>query len=118
MTSQRKHDEKYVRNFEEREIESRVIYLENKVELCGEDNSEWFSKMEANPQQHHRRNQRLNPNYEALVNLANNNVIHAMGGQFLIRQSKLLDIVLRLPPLFLMDQVLVKKKVLHFPNVS
>lgn len=55
--------------------------------------------------QHHRRNQRLNPNYEALVNLANNNVIHAMGGQFLIRQSKLLDIILRLPPLFIMDQV-------------
>ena len=60
--------------------------------------------------QHHRRNQRLNPNYEALVNLANNNVIHAMGGQFLIRQSKLLDIVLRLPPLFLMDQVSQKNR--------
>ena len=66
--------------------------------------------MEAH-QQHHRRNQRLNPNYEQL--LANDNVIHAMGGTFLIRKSKLLDIVLRLPPLFLMDQVWNKKGKLY-----
>ena len=55
--------------------------------------------------QQHRRNQRLQQNVEALMHLANNNVIHALGGQFLIRNSKLLDIALRLPPLFLMDQV-------------
>ena len=67
--------------------------------------------MEAN-HQHHRRNQRLNPNYEQL--LANDNVIHAMGGTFLIRKSKLLDIVLRLPPLFLMDQVWKKEKKLFY----
>ena len=55
--------------------------------------------------QQQRRNQRLQQNVEALMHLANNNVIHALGGQFLIRNSKLLDIALRLPPLFLMDQV-------------
>ena len=62
-----------------------------------------------NVQNHHqhRRNQRLQQNVEALLNLANNNVIHALGGQFLIRNSKLLDIALRLPPLFLMDQVIL-----------
>ena len=56
-------------------------------------------------QQHRRNNQRFQQNVEALMHLANNNVIHALGGQFLIRNSKLLDIALRLPPLFLMDQV-------------
>ena len=38
--------------------------------------------------QQHRRNQRLQQNVEALMHLANNNVIHALGGQFLIRNSK------------------------------
>ena len=54
---------------------------------------------------HNHRNN-LQPNVEAFMQIANNhNVIHALGGQFLIRHSKLLDIALRLPPLFLMDQV-------------
>lgn len=46
----------------------------------------------------------MNPNVEALL-MANNNIIHILGGQFQLKQTKILDIVLRLPPLFLMDQV-------------
>lgn len=71
--------------------------------------------------QQHRRNQRLQQNVEALMHLANNNVIHALGGQFLIRNSKLLDIALRLPPLFLMDQILLYDMGLNYfasPNLE
>lgn len=71
--------------------------------------------------QQQRRNQRLQQNVEALMHLANNNVIHALGGQFLIRNSKLLDIALRLPPLFLMDQMLLYDMGLNYfasPNLE
>ena len=72
-----------------------------------EENVQNVENLNQNVQNHqqHRRNQRLQQNVETLMHLANNNVIHALGGQFLIRNSKLLDIALRLPPLFLMDQV-------------
>ena len=60
-------------------------------------------------QQEQRRNNRMNPNVEALL-MANNNIIHILGGQFQLKQTKILDIVLRLPPLFLMDQVLQSLK--------
>lgn len=78
-------------------------------------------------QQQHRHHARLNPRLhvhhgagfnEALMQLANNNVIHALGGQFLIRNSKLLDIALRLPPLFLMDQILLYDMGLNYFSSS
>lgn len=78
-------------------------------------------------QQGHRPHPRLNARLhvhhgggfnDALMQLANNNVIHALGGQFLIRNSKLLDIALRLPPLFLMDQILLYDMGLNYFSTS
>jgi hypothetical protein len=59
------------------------------------------------PQRQRNVNNRIHANAEALMQLANNNAIHIMGGHFQLRQTKLLDIILRLPPLFMMDQVYI-----------
>ena len=54
-----------------------------------------------------RANVRINapPNLDDLMQFANSNVIHLFGGAIQLKVSKFLDILLRLPPLFLMDQV-------------
>ena len=52
-----------------------------------------------------RRNNVPRMNLEDLMQFANNNVIQLFGGTIQLRISKFLDILLRLPPLFLMDQV-------------
>lgn len=59
-----------------------------------------------------RANVRINapPNLDDLMQFANSNVIHLFGGAIQLKVSKFLDILLRLPPLFLMDQVSRPKK--------
>ena len=54
-----------------------------------------------------RANVRINApqNLDDLMQFANSNVIHLFGGAIQLKVSKFLDILLRLPPLFLMDQV-------------
>ena len=54
-----------------------------------------------------RNNVRINrpQNFDDLMQFANNNVINFFGGSIQLRVSKFIDILLRLPPLFLMDQV-------------